>query len=352
MWTTPCGPLCRGTLFLTLLLAGCRSDRPAGGPEPRVDSPPAAAEPADALAIPSGMNAIRFREEPAEGARVSFTKADEPNRVDLRVTTAEGRDSSTNALERWLLEPIVSDSPGRDTVFVAVRRLAASQEPHVGTDAAFVLLWRQKVVARVDHPVRLIPGTGLAPRRTIRTRTIRAGSRAVVCVRSDSAGVAGSERYRFFGFGPAGTLQQFTGPTEHFRDADLPATLNAGQVVYARVRIAWFSVPLPLTFEPGRARFVPEVGDDAMFSATGKATFRGDPRGSSLIRLFASPDPGASSVSLPIPPLSEAVARKAFLPFLVPGHPHDPGADAGMVFVTIGSLEGWLPDSLIGRFTP
>jgi hypothetical protein len=298
------------------------------------------------------MTAIRFREEPFEGARVSYTKADESDRVTFRVATAEGRDSSAIGLERWMLEPFVSDSSGRDTVFVAVRRLAASHEPRGGTDAAFVLLWRRRVVARVDHEVRLIPGAGLAPRRSIRTRTIRAGSRAIVCVRSDSAGVAGSERFRFFGFGPAGTLQQFAGPTEHFRDADLPATLNAGQVLYARVRIAWFTVPLPLTFEPGRARFVPEVGDDAMFSATGRATFRGDPHGSSLIRLFSSPDPVASSISLPIPPLSEAVARKAFLPFLVPGHPHNSGRDAWMVLVTIGSLEGWLPDSLIGRFTP
>jgi hypothetical protein len=298
------------------------------------------------------MTAIRFREEPSKGARVSFTKADGPDQVTFRVATADGRDSSAAGLERWLLEPFVPDSPGQDTVFVAVRRLAASQEPRSGTDAAFVLLWRRKVFTRVDHQIRLIQDVGLTPRRTIRTRTIRAGSRAVLCVRSDSAGVAGSERYRFFGFGPAGALQQFTGPTEHFRDADLPATLNAGQVVYTRVQIGWFTVPLPLTFEPGRARFVPEVGDDAMFSASGKATFRGDPHGSSLIRLFSSPDPGASSISLPIPPLSEAVARKAFLPFLVPGHPHDTLADAGMVFVTIGSLEGWLPDSLIGRFTP
>jgi hypothetical protein len=94
------------------------------------------------------------------------------------------------------------------------------------------------------------------------------------------------------------------------------------------------------------------VGDDAMFSATGKATFRGEAEGSSLIRLFSSPGPGASSVSLPIPPRSEVEARKAYLPHLLPGSTHSSRHGVGMVYVTIGSLEGWLPDSLVNRFTP
>jgi len=299
------------------------------------------------------MRTVRFREDPRPGEAVAFAKPGGPARVPVRLSPSAGRDSTTTCLEQWLLETFAGDPAGQEPVSVAVRRLASREEdPPATTDASFVVLWRKRVVARVDHDVRILPEVGLLPRRTIRTRAIPSGARDVLFVRTDSSDIEGSERYLVFGPGPSGAVQQYSGPTEYFRDSDLPATLQPGQVVYAHVRIAWFTVPLPLTFEPQRARFVPEVGDDAMFSASGKAVFQGDATGSTVIRLFLSTDPGASSVSVPIPPRTEATAKKAYLPFLVPGRLQHLPPQQPMVYVTVGSLEGWLPDSLLGRFTP
>ena len=297
------------------------------------------------------MTAVRFREPPRTGARAAFKETSAPGHDSVTVSPSTGPDSAVACREWWLLEPFLLHPGREDTVFVAVRRIADATGPG-STDAAFVLLSQRKVVFRSDFPLRWEPDAGFVPRRTIRAHVIRSDHRNVLFVRIDSADLSGSERYRVFGVGPANTLQEFTGPVEYFRDGDLPSALAAGQVLYTRVRIAWYTVPLPLTFEPQRTRFVPEVGDDALFSASGKATFRGEAGGSSLIRLFSSTGPGASSVSLPIPPHSEAEARKAYLPHLLPGSTHGSPRGAGMVYVTIGSLEGWLPDSLVSRFSP
>jgi hypothetical protein len=297
------------------------------------------------------MIAVRFREDPRTGQAATFSKAADPAIV--AVASVGDHDSAASCVERWLAEPFVADTARHESVFVAIRRLALRTGESSGTtDAAYAVVSRGRILARMDFDTRFAVGVGFTSRTTISTRAVSTDQGNVLFVRADSAGIAGSERYTVFGAGPSGAFSQFTGPTEYFRDADLPVGLTTGQVVYTRVQMGWFSVPLPLTFEPRRARFVPEVGDDAMFTASGKAAFRGDAAGSSLIHLFSSTAPGASMMTVPIPPLTEAVARKAFLPALVAGHRLHAIPHAGMVYVSVGSLEGWLPDSLYDQFRP
>jgi hypothetical protein len=216
----------------------------------------------------------------------------------------------------------------------------------------FLLLHRKRVAFVGERSVRATPAGDLLPPGEVSVFLLPSDWQTVLLIRTDSTGVTGSERFTAYGLGQDGVLRQYAGPLVYLRDGDLPQRLRQGQVIYARVPVSWFVVPLPLTFEPQRLRFVPEVSGDAMFPATGTATFRGSRDGSALIRLFSSTGPEAQSMSLPIPPNTLATVKKAFLPSLIDGYEDRQRSGGSMAFVTVGSLTGWLPDSLFDRFVP
>lgn len=241
-----------------------------------------------------------------------------------------------------------------DTISVAVQRLLSITGAGEGmvSDGLVVLIHRKRVVHVLGRDVRPAHDGRMLSPTEISVTLLPSDWRSVLLIRSCSNAITGSERFTAFGLGEDGGLHRYSGPLAYLRDADLPQQLRQGQVVYARVRVAWFIVPLPLTFEPRRLRFVPEVSGDAVFPATGTATFRGSRDGSSLIRLFSSTGPDARSMSLPLPPNTTATVKKAFLPSLIDGYEDQERAVRGMAFVDLGSLAGWLPDSLFDRFAP
>lgn len=254
---------------------------------------------------------------------------------------------------QWFLQRFVLDSSARESLFVIIEHIRSLQHAvdRPSTHRRYVLLHNGRVAKVFSGSCDAAPsGEVLSPLMVRAIDIPFASGRSVIVVRTETLlGPKGNELFQVFGLSHQGEVRTFEGPLGYIKDGDLPSSLHAGQVAYTYIRIGCIRVPLPLTFEPQNCRFVAEVGEDALFPATGEGEFTGGRDGSEQIQLFSAYRPGAPSLQASIPLNSKVKVHRAYLPWFVTRRGEGVGRETGWVFVEVNNLAGWIPDSLFQR---
>lgn len=328
-------------LISAVALVGCRTE--PRGPSSSALPPPPPAFVLRSAPVPPGPG-IHVLREIALRAPFRYRVEDSPDTL-TRVAGPEG--SSRTTVRRYYLQRHEIDSRARDTVDVVLEHLVELSSGIASAGRWMVISGGNVQAAGGTLPER--GGTEAALRvfhTEIRTVAVENGRRLIAVRYAELNSGEGRERYTVLGHGANGALQEYGGPVWLLHDGDLPGSLRAGQVFYANLRHGCIRIPVPLTFEPRTARFVAEVSDDGLLPASGEATFTGGETGSGQLRLYAGYRQGSSTIQASIAVPSPITIKRAYVPWLAsPGGPsrrrgHD------WVFITVGLLEGWVPDSL------
>jgi hypothetical protein len=318
-------------LLLGALCHGCGKPKPAAIPPPEMP---------DASSILSADADLRtpvaeFPRHPFEvGDRVSMARFSLPDTVPLTAATSPRR--------RWYtVDAVILDSIAAETLFVVTERFDA-----MGGDGALFLVHDGRVALRLQNPILAAPDGSLSTLLSFRTRSLPVQEgRALLLVREESVRTHG-ERYRAFGVRRGGSLEEFTGALEHVKDEDVPSSLYDGQVFYTRVHAGCFAFLLPITLDLRNARFVAEMGDDAIFRATGEGTPQLEGNNSLTFPLFLHPQLDARQHAVTVTTGTAISAVRCYVPSFVFGRDDPRFATTRWLQVRIDSLEGWIPDTL------
>ncbi len=252
--------------------------------------------------------------------------------------------------KRWFSRhPVVLDTAASDTAFLLVEKLESvkSGADWPRTDAGYLLIRRGIIEAVKPDRVFALPDSNLASESERRALVLPQGEgRNILLVRSERApGKPGEERYEAFGI-RRGVLKEFSGGLMFARDNDFPPSLEDGQVFYGHVPHSGFRFLVPITLDLNHWKFVPEFGDDAVFSAAGEGRARLE--GSQMLTMPIYLHPRLTSVqrTITVRPDSRIQAVRFYGPWVV-FRKGDRRFDLqDWLQVRVDSLQGWIPAGL------